>query len=85
MRSTRSRRLRWALRGALVLAVVAIVLGGLFTVVIALFEQRVPADAGPGFWAGLLLQAAVIWGLGALPFGAALGLYASMIWRDDGS
>lgn len=76
------RRLRWALRGALVLAALSILLGGLFTVLIAVAQGEPPPDAGAGYWAGLLLRSSLLWGLGAMPFGAALGTFAAMIWRD---
>lgn len=84
MEATRRRRVRWAVRGALTLAALAIVLGGMFNVLIALFEGSVPADAGPAFWAVFLLRSSLAWGGGALFFGALLGMFASMIWRDDG-
>jgi hypothetical protein len=79
------RRVRWALRGALVLAALAIVLGGIFNVLIALFTRAVPANAGIAFWALFLLRSSLAWGGGALFFGALLGMFASMIWRDDGA
>jgi hypothetical protein len=81
---TRQRRIRWGLRGALTLAALAIVLGGLFNVLITLFQGAAPADAGVGYWAGLLLLSSLAWGGGGLFFGSLLGVYASMIWRDDG-
>ncbi|MFV9503944.1 MAG: ABC transporter ATP-binding protein [Oscillochloridaceae bacterium umkhey_bin13] len=81
---TRQRRIRWGLRGALVLAALSIVLGTMFNLIIAIASREVPAEAGLGFWAWFLLQSALAWGLGAVPFGAALGVFASMIWRDDG-
>jgi ABC-type multidrug transport system permease subunit len=80
---TRQRRIRWAIRGALVLAAIAIVLGGLFNVLIAFALGTVPPDSGPGFWALFLLRSSLAWGGGALFFGAPLGFFASMIWRDD--
>lgn len=83
MRSIRSRRLRWAIWGAIILALVSIVLGGLFTALVALAERSLPPEAGAGEWAGLILRAALLWGLGALPFGAILGMFASLIWRDE--
>jgi hypothetical protein len=84
MSTTTRRRLRWALRGALILAGLAILLGGLFTALIGLAERRVAPDAGLNAWVGLLLPATLIWGAGALPFGAALGFFAALIWRDEG-
>jgi hypothetical protein len=78
------RRRRWGVRGALVLAALAIVLGGIFNVLIAIAQREVPSEAVFAFWASLLLRSSLAWGLGALPFGAALGVFASMIWRDDG-
>ncbi len=83
MDATRRRRVRWAVRGALALAALAIVLGGMFNVLIALFENSIPANAGPGFWALFLLRSSLAWGGGAMFFGAILGVFASMIWRDD--
>jgi hypothetical protein len=80
---TQQRRVRWALRGALILAAVAIVLGGIFNVLIALFTGE--TGAGAGFWAILLLRSSLAWGAGGLFFGALLGMFASMIWRDDGA
>lgn len=79
-RSNRSR-IRWTIAGAGILATLAILFGGLFTALIGIAAGDVPPDAGVGFWAGLLLRSSLIWGLGALPFGSALGFYASMIWR----
>lgn len=80
---TLRRRIRWAVRGALTLALVAIVLGTLFNVLIAGAVGDIPPDAGLGFWAWFLLGGALAWGGGALFFGAVLGVFASMIWRDD--
>lgn len=77
----RRRRIRWAIGGALVLAVLAIIFGGLFNILISIASGAVPADAGVGFWALLLLRSSLIWGLGAVPFGGALGFYAALIWR----
>lgn len=81
--ATRRRRIRWAIRGALVLAVVAIVLGGIFNVLIAIALREIPPGAGIGFWTLFLLRSSLAWGGGALFFGAVLGMFASMIWRDD--
>lgn len=81
---TRRRRIRWGVRGALILATVAIVLGGLFNVLIAMFQGEIPPDAGAGYWAAFLLRSSLAWGAGGLFFGTLLGVYASMIWRDDG-
>lgn len=83
MDATMRRRVRWAVRGALVLAAISIVLGALFNLLIALFQNEIPASAGLGYWAVFFLRSSLAWGLGALPFGAALGALASMIWRDD--
>lgn len=82
--ATRRRRIRWGVRGALVLAALAIFLGGMFNIIIATASGEVPPDAGFGFWAWFLTRSALAWGLGAVPFGAALGVFSSMIWRDDG-
>jgi hypothetical protein len=75
------RRLRWTIGGALGLAALSIIFGGLFTALISVAAGDVPADAGVGFWVVLLFQSSLIWGLGALPFGSALGFYAALIWR----
>lgn len=80
---TLRRRIRWAICGALSLAVFAILVGSLFNTMIALALGAIPAGAGPGFWIPFLLRAALAWGGGALFFGAVLGTFASMIWRDD--
>lgn len=79
---TLQRRIRWTLRGALVLALLSIFFGTMFMVLITL-AVGTPPGAGVGFWLRLLLLNALLWGVGALPFGAALGLFASMIWRDE--
>ncbi|RRR65692.1 MAG: ABC transporter ATP-binding protein [Candidatus Viridilinea halotolerans] len=79
----RRRRIRWGVNGALILAAVAIVLGGLFNVLIAIAEQRPPSEGATMFWLGLLVRSSLAWGLGAIPFGAALGVFASMIWRHE--
>ncbi len=76
-----ARRLRWAMCGALILAVLAAVLGGAFTIVIGLFTDQLAPDAGIGHWLRVIVPAVVVWTLGALPFGAALGFFASLIWR----
>lgn len=65
------------------LAAVAIVLGTIFNVLIAIALGDIPPGAGFGFWALFLLGGALAWGGGALFFGAVLGVFASMIWRDD--
>lgn len=80
---TRRRRIRWAFRGALVLAAVAIVLGTIFNVLIAIALGELSAQTSLAFWAWFLLRGALAWGGGALFFGAVLGMFASMIWRDD--
>jgi hypothetical protein len=78
----RRRLVRWGVRGALVLAALAIMFGGMFNVLIAIAQGVVPPDADLAFWALLLLRSSLAWGLGAVPFGAALGAFASLIWRD---
>lgn len=78
----RHRLVRWGVRGALVLAALAIVLGGLFNVLITIAQGVVPPDADLTFWTLLLLRSSLAWGLGAIPFGAALGAFASLIWRN---
>lgn len=81
--ATRRRRIRWAVRGALVLAAVAIVLGGIFNVLVAIALKEIPPGAGIDFWAVFMIRSSLAWGGGALFFGAVLGMFASMIWRDD--
>jgi hypothetical protein len=83
MNPSRDRLTRWAMRGALILAAFASVVGGIFNVMIAIAMREVPPDAGIAFWAWFLLRSTLAWGGGALFFGAALGWFASMIWRDD--
>lgn len=80
---TLRRRLRWAFRGALALATFAVLIGTLFNILIGHALGVIPADAGIAFWAWFLLRSALAWGGGGLFFGAVLGAYASMIWRDD--
>lgn len=75
-----ARLRRWAGRGALILAGLAIVLGGLFTCLIAVAQQNLPREAIG--WLPLLARTVLIWGGGGLFFGAILGAYASLIWRD---
>lgn len=77
----RRRRIRWTIGGALVLAALSIFFGGLFTSLVSVAAGDVPPGAGVAFWMILLLRSSLIWGLGAIPFGAALGFYASLIWR----
>jgi hypothetical protein len=77
------RRVRWAIRGALTLALLGIFFGTMFIVLITIAAGDVPDNAGAGFWIRLLLLNGLLWGVGALPFGAALGMFASMIWRDE--
>ncbi|MEF3274334.1 MAG: ABC transporter ATP-binding protein [Chloroflexus sp.] len=77
-----ARRLRWAVRGALFLSLLAVILGGMFTVIIGLFTGQLTPDAGWEQWVRVVLPSVLVWGLGALPFGAALGFFASLIWRE---
>lgn len=77
-----ARRLRWSIYGALVLAILAMILGGAFTVIIGLFTGQLTPEAPWQQWLAVLFPAVLIWGGGALPFGAALGFFASHIWRD---
>ncbi len=80
---TLRRRLRWAFRGALALATFAILIGTLFNVLVGYAIGAIPADAGAAFWGWFVLRSALAWGGGGLFFGAVLGTFASMIWRDD--
>jgi hypothetical protein len=80
--ATQQRRVRWAVRGALILALCSLFFGTLFIVLISIAAGDVPPNAGVGFWAWLLLWNGVLWSVGAMPFGAILGMYASMIWRE---
>jgi hypothetical protein len=81
MNQSQRRRLRWAVRGALIFAAMAIFFGEMFTIVITAAEGRVPWSDRAA-WAALVISTMLIWGGGGLFFGAILGLYASMIWRD---
>ncbi len=83
LNATLRRRLRWAFRGALALATFAILIGTLFNVVVGYALGAIPADTGAAFWAWFVLRSALAWGGGGLFFGAVLGTFASMIWRDD--
>lgn len=79
-----TRRLRrWAFRGALILAAIAIVLGQFFTIVITMAVAQLPSDSAG--WISLIIRTAVLWGVGGLFFGSILGMYASLIWRDPAS
>ncbi|MEI7772221.1 MAG: ABC transporter ATP-binding protein [Chloroflexales bacterium] len=80
MNPSRDRLIRWAARGALILAALAIALGSLFTILVAVAEQALPSSAMA--WATMLLGAVLLWGIAGLFFGAILGAYACMIWRD---
>lgn len=80
---TLRRRRRWAVRGALALAAFATLIGSLFNILIGYALREIPPDADLAFWLGLLLRTALSWGAGGLFFGAILGVFASMIWRDD--
>jgi hypothetical protein len=83
MNPSRKRLTRWALRGALILAAFAATVGTIFNVMIALALGEIAPGAGLAFWLWFLLRSAVLWGAGALFFGALLGIFAGMIWRDD--
>ncbi|MBX0327567.1 ABC transporter ATP-binding protein [Oscillochloris sp. ZM17-4] len=82
MNPSAQRLKRWAFRGALILAAVAIAFGALFTIMVAILEQALPTDAQG--WLRMGASIVLLWGLGGLFFGAILGMYASMIWRDPG-
>jgi hypothetical protein len=82
MNPSRQRLARWAIRGALILAGTAIFFGALFTILVALAEQVLPTSAPE--WAMMALGIMLLWGGGGLFFGAILGVYAAMIWRDRG-
>ncbi|NTW00400.1 MAG: ABC transporter ATP-binding protein [Oscillochloris sp.] len=80
MNPSRQRLTHWATRGALILATIAIVLGAIFTALISIADGSAPTTVLN--WVGLFIRAALIWGSGGLFFGAILGMFASMIWRD---
>jgi hypothetical protein len=80
MNPSRERLIRWATRGALILAAVSAIFGALFTLFVAVVEQALPVSALD--WAIMLLGIVLLWGGGGLFFGAILGVYACMIWRD---
>ncbi|MEI7645386.1 MAG: ABC transporter ATP-binding protein [Chloroflexales bacterium] len=80
MNPSRARLIHWATYGALILAALAIALGTLFTILVAVAEQVLPTSAQD--WATMALGIVLLWGGGGLFFGAILGTYACMIWRD---
>ncbi|MEI8307860.1 MAG: ABC transporter ATP-binding protein [Chloroflexales bacterium] len=80
MNPSRQRLIKWATRGALILAALAIFLGAIFTILVAVAEDVLPVSAFE--WARMMLGVVVLWGGGGLFFGAILGTYACMIWRD---
>jgi hypothetical protein len=80
MNPSRQRLTRWAARGAIILAALAVLLGAVFTVFVASVEQALPDNAIG--WLKMTLGIAFLWGGGGLFFGAILGVYACMIWRD---
>lgn len=80
MNPSRQRLIMWATRGALILAALAILLGALFTILVALAEGVLPIGARE--WASMVLGIVMLWGIGGIFFGAILGTYACMIWRD---
>jgi hypothetical protein len=83
MNPSRERLARWARRGALIFAAFAAVVGTIFNLVIALALREIGPATGLAVWFWLILRSALLWGAGALFFGALLGVCAAMIWRDD--
>nr|WP_044201041.1 hypothetical protein [Oscillochloris trichoides] len=79
MNPASERLRRWATRGAIIFACCTLILGTIFTLVIALAAQSLPTT-GLG-WVLLFGRTLLLWGGGGLFFGAVLGAYASMIWR----
>ncbi len=79
----RERLTRWAVRGALILAAVAAVLGTIFNIVIGIALRELGPETTIAFWAWFVLRSIVAWAIGASFFGAILGAFASMIWRYD--
>jgi hypothetical protein len=80
MNPSRARLIRWATRGAIILAGISTFLGAVFTIFVAVVEQALPIGATD--WAIMVLSVVLLWGGGGLFFGAILGVYACMIWRD---
>jgi NO-binding membrane sensor protein with MHYT domain len=77
------RQLRFALRGAMVLAIGAILLGiGIRTLVVVGMDM-VPTEGVVLYWLVVLLSTALVWGIGGAFFGAILGIFAALIWRED--
>jgi hypothetical protein len=75
------RARRWVVRGALILAGLAIFFGLLFSVFIAIVLNQMPAEGALAFWLRLVATTVLIWGLGGAFFGSILGAFASMIWK----
>jgi hypothetical protein len=75
------RARRWVVRGALILAGLAIFFGLLFSVFIAIVLNQTPSEGVLAFWLRLVATTALIWGLGGAFFGSILGAFASMIWK----
>ncbi|NJM08494.1 ABC transporter ATP-binding protein [Candidatus Gracilibacteria bacterium] len=77
------RQIRFAVRGAIILAIGSILLGiGIRTLVIVGMEMA-PAQGLIAYWLVVLLSTALIWGIGGAFFGAILGMFAALIWRED--
>ena len=79
----RARRIFWAKRGAVILALVSFVLGFIFSAFVALVTEAPPANGALGYWLGVVLFTVVLWGGGGAFFGAILGAFASMIWKPN--
>jgi hypothetical protein len=82
MNPSRERLTRWAMRGALSFAAFAAIVGTIFNVVIALALREVGPHTSLAVWFWFILRSALLWGGGAMFFGALLGICAAMIWRD---
>lgn len=82
MNPSRERLVRWARRGALIFAAFAAIVGTIFNVMIALALGEVGPDTSLTVWFWFVFRSALLWGVGALFFGALLGVSAAMIWRD---
>ena len=83
MNPSRERLTRWARRGALIFAAFAAVVGTIFNAVIAVALREIGPATGLTVWFWFVLRSALLWGLGALFFGALLGVCAAMIWPHD--
>jgi NO-binding membrane sensor protein with MHYT domain len=77
------RQIRFAMRGALILAIGSILLGiGIRTLVIVGMAMA-PQQGIVVYWLVVLFTTALVWGIGGAFFGAILGMFAALIWREE--